>query len=409
MLPDVIRVHSITAAEMGGLDQPTAIERFVKASRERNIRLIYVRMFDTSDPDPLKANADYIRKIAGGLRSEGLAVRQAHPFKDLAVHPIVRILMAFGVAAGLMLVVLSVVNLPSRIVTFGTVIVALLFGALAGFCGATALKAVALASAVIFPTLAVLYAGAWTPSEVSPRRLGGFLWQAVPRFAGAVAVSLAGGLLIAGLLASLSFMLHIDQFGGVKLATVLPLAALAFAYAAGIGWKPDTWEVQKERTIERIRSIAGQPVLMWQTGLAFLLLIMVALLVMRSGNEPGVGVSSLELKFRSLLDTILFVRPRTKEFLVGHPALIVGIMAALGGRRNLAAVLLVIGAFGEISLLNTMCHIHTPVTISVIRGVIGAVVGLLLTILVVHFFFRPRTNAIKPKPKNVRKTVEVAK
>ncbi len=409
MLPNVIRVHSITSAEMGTLDMPTAIERFVKAARERNIRLIYVRMFDMSSPDPLAANSEYVSKISAGLKKEGLSIHQAHPFKDPGVGVFARIVMAAGVAAGLMLLILSVVSLPARLVRIGTIVAVLMFAAMAAPGIAIGLKAVALASAIVFPTLAVLYAGAWTPDESSARRLGVYLWPSVVRFAGAVAISMTGGLFIAGLLARLSFMLHIDQFGGVKLATVLPLMFLAFAYAAGIGWRPDSWDAQKARVIERARAIGSQPLLMWQTGLGFVLLVMVAVLVLRSGNEPGVGVSSIELKFRSFLDAILFVRPRTKEFLVGHPALIFGIMAALGGRRNLASVLLVIGAFGEISLLNTMCHIHTPVAISIARGIIGAIVGILFAIVLVHLFFRQRGNVIKTKTRNVRSIVGVAK
>ncbi len=61
-------------------------------------------------------------------------------------------------------------------------------------------------------------------------------------------------------------------------------------------------------------------------------LVALALFVARSGNDPGVGVSATELKVRSLLDKYLLVRPRTKEFLLGHPALLLGLACSASGR-----------------------------------------------------------------------------
>lgn len=108
------------------------------------------------------------------------------------------------------------------------------------------------------------------------------------------------------------------------------------------------------------------------------LLVMVAIMVARSGNDSGIGVSSIELKIRALLGKELYVRPRTKEFLVGYPAMILGIAYALRGRREWAAPLIVVGSVGLISVFNTFCHIHTPLEISLIRIFNGAVAGILV-------------------------------
>ena len=62
-----------------------------------------------------------------------------------------------------------------------------------------------------------------------------------------------------------------------------------------------------------------------QAGLAILILALFAFMISRTGNDNPAGVSSVELAFRSLLEKILIVRPRTKEFLIGHPAMIVAI------------------------------------------------------------------------------------
>jgi hypothetical protein len=109
--------------------------------------------------------------------------------------------------------------------------------------------------------------------------------------------------------------------------------------------------------------------------LALIALVALAMIVARTGNEPGVGVSGVELKFRSLLDRFLPARPRTKEFLLGHPALVLGLAFWLRGRRRWALPLLVIGVVGQVSLLNTFCHIHTPLMLSVVREVTGLIAG----------------------------------
>jgi hypothetical protein len=122
---------------------------------------------------------------------------------------------------------------------------------------------------------------------------------------------------------------------------------------------------------------------------ALLLTIVAASAPVSSHKRLEICVSRLELKLRSILDKVLIVRPRTKEFLIGHPALFLGIAAALGGRRGWAALLLVIGTIGEVSLINTFCHIHTPIEVTVLRVIIGAVVGVLIGIVVLRLFSRP--------------------
>ena len=106
-------------------------------------------------------------------------------------------------------------------------------------------------------------------------------------------------------------------------------------------------------------------------GLAFYLL--------RSGNTE---ISALEVALREWLDKVLIVRPRTKEFLVGHPFLILAAAVALRGQRKILVVLFGLGTIGQISMMNTFMHIRTPLLESIIRTLnglwLGALVGLLL-------------------------------
>jgi Na+/proline symporter len=121
-----------------------------------------------------------------------------------------------------------------------------------------------------------------------------------------------------------------------------------------------------------------------------------ALVIARTGNDAGVGVSGSELKMRAILDRIMPVRPRTKEFLVGHPAFVLGICWWLRGRRRLAVPAVVIGSLGQVSLLNTFCHIHTPMIISAWRDVIGLIVGSVIGLAL--FFIGERIAGTRGEP-----------
>ena len=369
---NVIIVHSIAQNEMPALDIPTIVERFQRGARERGVRLAYVRMYDMASADPVKDNAEYIRSIANGIRASNYDVKSSHPLDEVKAPAITRILTGAGVAAGVMLLILAIVNLSATAtVLWSTLLIAICAG-LAG-TGEMGQKVVALLSAITFPTLAAIYAINSVP--ISPRPTSRPLATAFIRLLGAVAIVAAGGVLIVGLLSARSFMLRTDMFMGVKLAHLLPILILAVLFVGRIAWKSDTWANQKRKFAKALKELGKNPILMWQAAGVAVALGMVAIVVLRSGNDPGVGVSGLELKFRAILDKVLFVRPRTKEFLIGYPALLVGIAFALRGLRQWAAPLIVIGSIGLVSALNTFCHIHTPLYISAWRVINGVIVG----------------------------------
>lgn len=385
---NLIRVHSITLPEMGIIDKQTAIERYARAVRERNIRLCYVRLFDFASADPIGVNVAYVKSIANAVTAGGAKLGVAQRLGDPAVPGFIFGLIAIGAAAGLALLLLSwfeirpAAALP-MLAVFCVFAFLLAFGA-----GPMGHKVVALGAAVVFPILALT----WAVSERKPG--SNAVARAALIYLGTITLTAAGGLLIAGLLSSRPFMLKVDQFAGVKLAHVVPILGAAFLVSAGTIWNRGTWREQKQRAAEGIASIARNPVLVWQAGITIVALGVIALMVARSGNDAGVGVSGFELKFRAILDRILFVRPRTKEFLVGHPALFLGLIALLAGKRNWAAPLLVIGTIGLISVTNTFCHAHTPIAISVARVCVGAIAGLVvgLVVLLISRIVQRRTG-----------------
>jgi hypothetical protein len=68
----------------------------------------------------------------------------------------------------------------------------------------------------------------------------------------------------------------------------------------------------------------------------------------------------------------------------GHPMLIVGLclVAYRPNARGWAALCLVAGMVGQTSIVNTMCHLHTPALLSLTRIGVGLALGGIIGLLV---------------------------
>jgi hypothetical protein len=180
-------------------------------------------------------------------------------------------------------------------------------------------------------------------------------------------ISLVGGLAVAGLLNQLPYLVKVAAFPAVKVSHFLPIVVVGVLLAA--------------RHYD-LRTIARTPVAWGGLILGLIGLLTVAFMLMRTGNESPAGVSGIELRLRNLLDHYLYARPRTKELFVGHPALLIGLILyglslATPVKRWLpvALALLTLGAIGQTSIVNTMCHFHTPLDLSLARIATGWVLG----------------------------------
>jgi hypothetical protein len=211
------------------------------------------------------------------------------------------------------------------------------------------------------------------------------LWTAAGVLWRATLLTLVGAVFIVGLLTDRSFLVKIDQFAGVKLAHLLPFLLLTgLVVGRLLGPESEGRERWREAWRQYV-DLARQPLLLLHVVLALAALLALAVLLIRSGNE-GMEPSSLEMRFRDVLERVLFVRPRTKEFLLGHPLFFLGAAMALLGRPRWLLPCLLLGMVGQVSTLNTFCHLHTPLSISLVRTFhalwLGTLGGIALTWIV---------------------------
>jgi hypothetical protein len=185
-------------------------------------------------------------------------------------------------------------------------------------------------------------------------------------------------------------MVKVNQFAGIKAAHLLPLMYTVLIMAAGLPMFGKPFSEIKKSVAENYKKLVSNPLLVWHAVAAAAVLVLLAVALMRTGNDSGMGVSGVELKFRALLDKIMVVRPRTKEFMIGHPAFFIGIALLLARRRLWGLSLVALGMIGQVSLLNTFCHIHTPLAISILRAFNGLWCGLVVGIVIWWLFVRPQ-------------------
>lgn len=363
----VVRLHTISAEEISKRKlSPGAVrDRYLLAATDRNVRILLVRLFfNQASRDLMEDSLNLVEGIAADLRSEGLVPGPAATFKPLPVSRWVIFVTGLGVIAGALL--LAGRFLPYRLVVSMGLAVVLLWAVLLLVDLSVARKGMALTAALVFPVLAV---------TVGVRKTGVTPAWAVVTLLSTSLISLAGALLMVALLADLSFMLKLDQFAGVKVAHLFPLLVL-------VGIFFFTSEPQ-ERVYIRLKNLFQQPLRVGLAGVAVFVVLVGVIYILRTGNEGEVAVSSLELQLRNWLDNLLVVRPRTKEFLLGHPALL--LLLYTGYRDNRYLPLLFFGAIGQISIVNTFAHVHTPLLVSLLRvgnGLwLGVLVGLILIFL----------------------------
>lgn len=391
----ITRVHSLTETVMKSKVQffpsdrigedPTVNsidlqEQAELAVTERNIRMIYFHaampnahvslpyldMFTLKEsPDRiLTKTAIGIEDVADRLRAEGFTLGQAGAFQyqEKEWMGMARwLVLAGGIAVISLLAAAYLPLLQWPIFFLG------LFGVgLAILLGLEPLyfKFISLGTAVSVPVLAMKYAIEHNRHGQNPLSFRHILKV----YFLTSLISFFGAWLVAGMLSHVKYSLYMDQFRGVSVLYLLPILLTLL------------WIVTSER----------MSILQWLKGdfKNYYLLILgvlgvtVLYYLSRSGNEASISI--LEVKFRSLLQTYLDIRPRTKEILLAHPLFILGLYLTYYDRR--AVYLFVAAVIGQLSIVSTFTHLHTPFMVSVIRTGIGLGFGLIIGLFLIIFW-----------------------
>jgi len=391
---NVVRLHSFTEKDTEKLMQPMAAgdlenliqetaDRLVLAVKDRNIRMVFLnaKAIKSVEKKQVVYPLNYLYEALDGkdgavkrIEKAGYTMGPAVPFTPYsspvtdAVKTVAPYLLLLGGVA--MIALLISFYVPQiTMVAF-----------LIGVVGAAGMNIVldryyallmALAIGISASTLAIIYAIRFVKDGRAARMRSGLLvaaWLMIR----STAISLIGVVYVVSLLNSIIYFLVLDQFRGISLLLMLPILL------GGLYLVLFSDEMTYAQRWERLKAI-----MMSQIRVLWLVLGAVAIGVLfyylsRSGNEGT--TTGIERYFRSFLENTMGVRPRTKEFLLSHPFFIVG--AYLSVKYKNAVYLMLLGVIGQLSIVNTFTHLHTPLDISGLRvlyGIIlGAIIGLVL-------------------------------
>lgn len=354
----------------------------------RTVEALQAAGYTIGEPDLLPAWSNGWIGIFGSLLAGGLAVFALLRFTGAS----------FSIAAALALVVFF-----AGILLF-TAVDPVLGRQAAAFLAANSFAALAVTRAFTFAsslspglTSDVLSRQGVTGGLVLAfcRGNGAFILQAFAGVGRAAAISLAGGLVVATALGDYRFMLKTHQFLGVKVSLLLPLVwNLGFVFL---------WDEKRRRLCWPLPGWSSAAALLkrwrsWQVaGIAVLVLLAVAMYLARSANFV-LPVPEVEVWLRTTLERLLIARPRTKEFLIGHPLLMFGLFGIVSGVcTNLGRAAVVAGSVASVSIVNTFSHIHTPLYLGILRTVYGWIMGTVLGILlIIGFIGLLRLKVVQP-------------
>jgi hypothetical protein len=414
---EVVRLHSILEEEAFN-DPRVLADRFVLAVKDRNFRMIYLNAKIKVDKDqaavttPMHELYKSLKDPEFGavkrIENLGYEIGPAEPFK--LVNPGWELIFKAFVFLGAIALIARTAGyyLPSLtllIFLFGIVCA----GGLYVLSPAICVQALALLASISAPTAAIIVAirsasnrlrtrasastgagaGAGAQQDVSGVYLDEFsreravamaaaaassaggVWSgfgySIGLFVRTILLSLVGAVYTVALLNHISYMLVLNQFRGVSLLHTLPilLAALYAFFFHGAGGLLDVLGRFKRFLTLHIQIV-------WVAAAGVIGIVLMYYLT-RTGNNAM--VLPLDREFRALLENTLGIRPRTKELLT-HPLFIMGIFLFMRYGKRAALALVVAGSMAQLSVVDTFAHLHTPLWISALRVLYGAVISI---------------------------------
>lgn len=384
---NVVRLHSftesdstkltenITPEEMDSRIQGVA-DRFVLAVKDRNIRMLFLnaRAVKSAEIGKIVNPLDAMYK-ALDIKGDGalprieaagyqLGTAQSFQLVHSSWQTVAKLLLWLGAVAFIALTISYFI--PQ--ITLAAFVLGMI-GSAGLFVLSSSLFAqgLALGAGTCAPTLAIMFA-----LQAARRRrekpTGSRLAFAIGLLLRSSLISVIGLLFIVGLLNQITYMLVLEQFRGVS---ILHLAPIAFV---GIYWLLFMEPMSYSERVRRARELLSKHIsVLWIIGAAVVAAAGFYYLS-RTGNEGQ--ASAFERYFRSFLENTLGVRPRTKEFLIAHPIFLLG--AYLSYKYRNALILILVGVIGQASIVDTFAHLHTPLLISSIRIVYGLAFGILI-------------------------------
>lgn len=468
----LVRVHSVGPDEAAKAQPEVLTERFVRAIKERNIRVAYIRLIrhfkGEYKPSPnggqpilhksaLQQNYDFIEGISSELRHQptplaflrpGINLQTAGAFGDYPAAQlgggtraqVIRYLGLFISSLGLVGAGLLMLNLffewtpelqRRRLIVglFLAIFLLLLdMGSAAAAAGGTnpllkilgfwptafGIKLMAMVVGCLFSAIGILWGGLpevwnnfgdgkgaadYNASHPTTQKVEWYpVWlKGVMVLLKSSVLMMIGPLLIIALLNQWRFFSGADKFFFPKMTQLIPLLIIGLAFAGEVFPHRVALEgaaAARLRAQRWFKDLLAQPFTARVALISGILAMAAYIWIARTGNDSGMEISSLELKMRAFMEQVFITRPRTKEVFIGHPAMIFAVYFAYRRQWIAAFAATILATIGQADMLNTFCHLHTPLFYSLLRSIhavwLGALIGG-IALWMYHKLTTPRT------------------
>lgn len=354
--------------------------QYLNSTLDRNIRFITVSQihlqytsFEKCTEYTLKAVDEYVRKI----QELGFTVNGEVP--ELEYDTNLNIPNAISVAIMVLMVYLifcMLWNKNSNKLFIAAIILAII-GAGAGYIMPAGLRwTFPTAWAVISPCFAltvVLYLLKKVRGKLHAALLAILSVAVLPALMSIL------GIVQSSLLSGINYYVNNDIFRGIKLSLFIPLVYALVIFVIMFA------EIDYKKLFRKISEYKLSDIkLVWIIALLIIGFIgysIISVYIRRSGNVNS--ISSIESWMRNAITDIFEARPRTKEFLIGYPCLILFAYYLKNTRIKLLQGALFCGAaITAASISNSFCHVFTTVEIIYGRVLNGVIIGALFCIVI---------------------------
>ena len=381
---NIVRLHSLPP-NMSTMSTEDLAFRFTLAVTDRNIRMIYLNTSAIYNHD-LALYKDSVENIIAGLSGDSSAIEQikkqgfkigiAEPFSTSISIPTAAelILKALIVLGSIALITLLAGAFFPRFKIYAYFLGIIASGGLYILSSSLLSQVLALGVTVAAATLAVIIV--IRKLQTSPEySRGRSIIQAIVLLLLATVISSFGIVYMIALLSHISYLYVIEQFRGASVLHLAPLilSTLYLIFFHGSARAKDVIGGFKRFIFAKITVLS-----VMLTALAG---FAAYYYMMRTGNAGQ--VTDIERWLRVWLEEVMGVRPRTKEFLFAHPLFILGSYLFLTSKYRIGLGFIALASIGQLSMIGTFAHLHTPLFISLLRVCYGLTLGMLVGLCLV--------------------------
>ncbi|MBE7044299.1 MAG: hypothetical protein E7397_02120 [Ruminococcaceae bacterium] len=179
----------------------------------------------------------------------------------------------------------------------------------------------------------------------------------------------AGAVCMGCMLSGIDYYINNEIFRGIKLSLMLPIFYTTILYYFLFLKKAKTG------VLSDIKKVFSAEIKVYWLLIGGVIAAVGIYYIIRSGNVNK--ISGFEQAMRNAITEIFPARPRTKEFLIGYPALILFVYYVKNSKIALVQWLLAIAAsILAASVTNSFCHVFTDFSVIVSRTLNGLLIGI---------------------------------